>query len=68
LTPYRTPPRTAASDEEDDATAAFALVLVVLLLGVLVVEFAPRNRSNDPEPLAYPAAHGGGHAHAGSRR
>jgi hypothetical protein len=65
--PYRTPPGPQKSDDEQEISAAAALVVFVVLLSVLVGQFAPRNRSDDPEPVG--RGHGGfaGHAFAGGR-
>jgi hypothetical protein len=35
---------------------------------VLIAQFAPRNRSDDPEPRGHAARHGGGHTSAGAGR
>jgi hypothetical protein len=59
LTPYRTPPRTPKADDEQEVSAGAALVVFVVLLCFLVGQFAPRNRSEEPEPMGRASAHGG---------
>ena len=65
--PYRTPPGLRKPDDEQEISAAAALVVFVVLLSVLIGQFAPRDQSEDSEPRG--RGHGGyaGHAFAGGR-
>jgi hypothetical protein len=64
--PYRAPPEPPEDEHETPAVAP--LMILALLLGVLIALFAPRNRSNDPDPRGHAIHHSGGHGHGGSRR
>jgi Spy/CpxP family protein refolding chaperone len=64
--PYRAPPE--PPDDEHETPAAAALVILALLLGVLIALFAPRSRSNDPDPRGQAIHHPGGHGHGGGHR
>jgi hypothetical protein len=66
--PYRTPPGPPKPDDEQEISAVAALVVFVVLLSVLIGQFAPRNRSEDSEPVGHGHGGYGGHAFAGGRR
>jgi hypothetical protein len=66
--PYRSSPARKETDDAQEASEVMGLVAFVVLLGALIAGFAPRNRSDDPEPRGHAAHHGGSQVHQGGRR
>jgi hypothetical protein len=64
--PYRAPPEPPEADEEIPPIAPLAVL--VLLLGLLIALFAPRNRSDEPEPRGQALHHSSVHMHGGGHR